>query len=602
MNFTFTNKTRNLIIDLRKKIVKTVNLLLPYLSIVNFFVILYDLGFDQQPDLDALLAFFYSASLVSFWVAFLLRLLLLPFRSAFKGTRPAEYIIFLLLSILILSRFFLFGWLSENLPFMSSLLLIHLLFMAVFFIELSKISIAFYDIQFDPALLYISSFFILIIIGTGLLLLPNATTSGITLIDAFFTATSAVCVTGLIVVDTATAFTTSGKIIILLLIQIGGLGVMTLTSFFGFFFQGAYSYQSHLFLKDFINEEKIGHIFRTLFKIIFFTLFIELLAAAILYYSLDAHYFENTWQQIGFSIFHSVSAFCNAGFSTLTQGLYDEKFRNQYHFQLVISGLIIIGGIGFPVIFNSYRYVRYYLGNRIRQFVHKKPALYDPRVLNVNTKLVFTTTLTLLLVGMLLFYLSEQEQALAGRSLYGKWVTAFFGSVTPRTAGFNTVDMAALATPTILFYLLFMWIGASPGSTGGGIKTTTFAVALLNTRSIAKAKDRVEVFKREINDESIRRAFAVMILSFLVIGLAVFLVSLFNPELTIISIAFECFSAYSTVGLSLGITAHLSFGSKLVIIGTMFLGRVGTLTLIVAFIKNVTSLSYRYPTESVFIS
>jgi potassium uptake TrkH family protein len=601
MNFNFINKTPN-VSQPRKKIIKTFNTILPYLSIANFFVILYDVGFDHTPELHFLLEIFYSASLVIFWVAFLLRLFSLTNQSAWKGTRIVEYVIFVSLTLLIIARFFLFGWISENIPFMGSLFLVHLLFIAVFFIELSKISLAFYKIQFDPAFLYIGSFFVLILFGTGLLLLPNTTTEGISLIDAFFTATSAVCVTGLIVLDTATDFTASGKVILLILIQIGGLGVMTLTSFFGFFFQGAYSYQSQIFLKDFINEEKIGHIFRTLFKIIFFTLFTELLGAVIIFFILDAQAFTNVWDRAGFALFHSISAFCNAGFSTLTDGLYDENFRNQYDFQLVIILLIIIGGIGFPVIFNSYRYLKYYVGNRVGQIVNKKPFQYDPRVLNINTKLVLITTISLLIVGTILFYITEQDQALANRSLYGKLVTAFFGSVTPRTAGFNTVDMTVLTTPTILFYLLFMWIGASPGSTGGGIKTTTFAVALLNTLSIAKVKDRVEVYRREITDESIRRAFAVMLLSFLAIGLAVFLVSILNPEMDLIVIAFECFSAYSTVGLSLGITADLSFGSKIVIMFTMFLGRVGTLTLLVAFIRNVTSLSYRYPEESVFIS
>ena len=172
----------------------------------------------------------------------------------------------------------------------------------------------------------------------------------------------------------------------------------------------------------------------------------------------------------------------------------------------------------------------------------------------------------------------------------------------PRTAGFNTVDMTTLALPTVLIYLILMWIGASPGSTGGGLKTTTFAVAILNTLSIAKGKNRVEAFKREITEESIRKAFAVILLSFLVIGLAVFLIMFLDPEKNLIAVAFECFSAFSTVGLSLGITGALSTGSKIVISITMFLGRVGILTLLIAFFHRLKSPNYRYPEESVFIS
>jgi len=585
------------------RIVKTIGTLLVSLSLINFFVILYDFGFRQTPGTKALLLSFYSLSLIGLWILFLLRLVVLHGHPKNKrGPRLTDYFIFSLLSFILFVRYFWVAWFLEHMPLVESLYFVHLLFLSVFLIEISKVSLAFYRVQFNPAFLYISSFVLLILFGTGLLLLPKATRNGIDLIDAFFTATSAVCVTGLVVVDTATDFTATGKIIILLLIQIGGLGVMTLTSFFGFFFQGAYSYQSQLLLRDFINEDKIGHISKTLFKIIFFTLFAELLGAIFIFYSLDNAAFVTFADKVQFSIFHSISAFCNAGFSTMTDGLYDVRFRHAYTFQLVIIGLIILGGIGFPVIFNYYRYVSHYLANRSRQILNKKPFMYDSRVLNVNSYLIVNTTLALLVIGTVLFLITEYQDALTERSVYGTIVTALFGSVTPRTAGFNTVDMTTLTRPTILFYLLFMWIGASPGSTGGGIKTTTFAIALLNTLSIARAKDRLEVFRREIPGASVRRAFAVMLLSFLVIGLAVFLVSLFNPEMDLIVIAFECFSAYSTVGLSLGITADLSFASKIVIMITMFLGRVGTLTLLIGFMRSVTSLSYRYPSENVFIS
>lgn len=442
----------------------------------------------------------------------------------------------------------------------------------------------------------------MIIIGTGLLLLPTSTVGGISVIDAFFTATSAVCVTGLIVVDTATAFTTNGKTIILLLIQIGGLGVMTLSSFFGFFFQGAYSYKSQLFLKDFINEDKLGMIFSTIIKIIFFTLTLELLGAVFIYFTLPDGFLPTVTEKLQFSVFHSISAFCNAGFSTLSDGLYDSNVRTQYNFQLVIIVLILFGGIGFPVIFNCFKYLRYFSNRKFSGYFNQTNTLYDPRVLNINTKLVLVTTAVLLLAGFFQYFLTEQQHTLTGRSSYGKVITALFGSVTPRTAGFNTVDMTALSIPTILIYLLLMWIGASPGSTGGGIKTTTFAISILNTISMARVKDRLEVFKREIPAESVQRAFAVMLLSFLVIGIAVFLLSTFDPHLGIIQIAFECFSAYSTVGLSLGITGDLSSSSKLTIIITMFLGRVGTLTLLVGLIRNIRSLHYRYPSENVYIS
>ncbi len=586
----------------RKQVFSLVNSLLLWLSVTNFIVIVYDFGFTHSPEVETLLGRFYSVSLLITCAALGIRLGLLPKGTVSRGARLAEYTVFVFQLITIISRFLLKGWLNEHVPFVRTLFFIYLLFTAVFFIELSKISLSFYRVKFSPALLYLIGFIVLIIAGTGLLLLPTATVQGISLVDAFFMATSAVCVTGLSVVDTATYFTHTGKVILLLLIQIGGLGVMTLTSFLGFFFQGAYSYQNQLFIREFINEDKIGQIVRTLFKIIFFTLAIELLGAVLIYASLDASLFVNHADRIEFSIFHAVSAFCNAGFSTLSGGLYHPLFRNQYNFQLIIALLIILGGIGFPVMFNCFRYFRNYLEGKTSRWLHRQPQLPYSGTLNVNTKLILVTTASLLVTGTGLFYLTEHSHALAGRSGYGQFVTAFFGSVTPRTAGFNTVDMIALTRPTILFYLLFMWIGASPGSTGGGIKTTTFAIGLLTTISVARSKDRLEIFRREIASESVRRAFAVMLLSFLVIGLAVFLVALFDPDKQLIEIAFECFSAYATVGLSLDLTPTMSSASKIVIMVTMYLGRVGTLTLLVGLIRRVKNINYHYPSENVFIS
>jgi Trk-type K+ transport system membrane component len=389
----------------------------------------------------------------------------------------------------------------------------------------------------------------------------------------------------------------------MILFQIGGLGMMTFTSFFGFFFKGGHSLQSQLFLKDYINEDNISKIGSTLIKIILFTIGFELIASGLIFVIVDASLFSSTGERAFFALFHSISAFCNAGFSTLTNGLYETGFRTEYHMHLILAISIIIGGIGFPVIVTYYQVAKRICTNYYNIFTQKDSFYHHtPRVFNINTKLTTVTTFILLVAGFITYWVFEENNTLAGLDGYGKFVTAFFGSVTPRTAGFNTVDMTQLAMPTVLIYLILMWIGASPGSTGGGLKTTTFAVAVLNTLSIAKGKDRVEVFKRQIDPETVRKAFAVILLSFLVIGLGVFLVLFFNPELGILDVAFEIFSAFSTVGLSLGITAKLTTGSKLVVSIIMFLGRVGTLTVLVAFIRKTRSLRYKYPQEGVFIS
>jgi Trk-type K+ transport system membrane component len=206
------------------------------------------------------------------------------------------------------------------------------------------------------------------------------------------------------------------------------------------------------------------------------------------------------------------------------------------------------------------------------------------------------------LVAFIAFYFLEYNNTLAEHNSFGKIVTALFGATTPRTAGFNTVDTAAMAFPTLMMVMLLMWIGASPQSTGGGIKTSTFAIALLNILSLARGKSRIEIFRREIADVSVRRAFAIIFLSFVVIALAITLISIFDPGKKLVDIAFECFSAYGTVGLSLGITGDLSSASKFVIIVVMFVGRVSTLSLFIALFRKLKHENYSYPKEEIIIN
>jgi len=213
-----------------------------------------------------------------------------------------------------------------------------------------------------------------------------------------------------------------------------------------------------------------------------------------------------------------------------------------------------------------------------------------------------STTLVLLLAGTGMFFLLEKDGVLRGMSLAGQAVTSLFGAVTPRTAGFNTVDMNALATPTLLLTIALMWIGASPGSTGGGIKTSTFALAFLNIFSIAKGRNRVEYNGREISADSLHRAFGIILMSVLVISICIFALTITNPQIALRAIVFESFSAFSTVGLSLGVTPQFNDAGKLILTAAMFIGRIGTITLMVAFFRKLASLSYRYPTEHININ
>lgn len=578
------------------------NNILQILSFLAFGFLIYDLGFSKEIQ-TGLVGRIYFVILAFMSLGYSIRLF-----SKSEKFNKSRYIVEIGI-ILVLLLAFLVNF--EVLEIESSLIVgnlqikaffVNLLVFILFLIELSKLSLIANQLKIHPAMVFILSFLLVILIGTGLLSLPNATVNGIGWVDALFTSTSAVCVTGLIVLDTSSDFTFLGQFIIMILFQIGGLGMMTFTSFFGFFFKGSYSLQNQLFLKDYINEENISAINSTLVKIILFTLITEGVAALMISSVIDSSLFENSGEQIFFSVFHAISGFCNAGFSTLGNGLYEVGFREEYTVQLIIAFVIILGGIGFPVVVGYYNYFRHVAVGTKRMLTGEEEYKHAPRVVNINIRLIVYTTAILLVIGFVTYWIFEAENTLKGLSGYGKFVTAFFGSVTPRTAGFNTVDMSALAMPTVLIYLILMWIGASPGSTGGGLKTSTIAVAVLNAVSIAKGKNRVEIFKRQISNETLRKAFAVILLSFLVIGLGVFLVLLFDPDLPLISVAFEIFSAFSTVGLSLGITGDLSTGSKIVVSIIMFLGRVGTLTVLVAFIQKTRALRYKYPEEGVFIT
>lgn len=457
-----------------------------------------------------------------------------------------------------------------------------------------------------PALAFVLSFFILIMLGTSLLLLPLSTPDGISAIDALFTATSAVCVTGLIVVDTGSDFTRFGQIIILLLIQFGGLGMLTFTNLFGLFFRGSGSLQNRLILKNMINASRVGNTFRRLIQIMVFTVTVEALGTAIIYFSIGPE-LPATQDRFFFSVFHAISAFCNAGFSTLSNSLYEPFIRHKYFIHLVIATLIILGGIGFGVVIDYYRYLIKWIRYRVHvwQRTTRKSKALSPPDISLNTVLIVRTALFLWLGGTVLFFLLEQKHMLDDASSFGQWVTSIFAAVTPRTAGFNTVPTAELQTPTLVLMLFLMWVGASPGSTGGGIKTTTFALSFLNVAQQIMGTRRIRVGWKEIPTEAPRRAMSILTLSLAAIGTSSFLLLFTDGQLGLKAIFFESVSAFSTVGLSLGITDALSTAGKIIITITMFVGRVGFLTLLTGIIRQLVRYRPqpgRYPEEEIFIN
>ncbi|MCX7861668.1 MAG: hypothetical protein N2449_01575 [Bacteroidales bacterium] len=573
-----------------------------FISIIIIGLTIYRTGFPLNDSRDLFIKSIILNLQILLLILFIIRFFKLIHTRSKKRVILGEFLLIALLSIFVLEHFvfqhkfkqILSSWYN----FAESIYLVGTNII-IFLIEFSKKSLRFLE-KYNPSVLFLSSFILLIIIGTLLLLLPSATYKGISLTDAFFISTSAVCVTGLITVDIPSTFTFFGKTIILSLIQAGGIGIMTFTTFFGLFFTGSSSFKDQLIIKDIIASETISEIFKTLLKIIVFTFIIEFFGFIFIWFSIDPHLTLNS-DNIKFSIFHTVSAFCNAGFSTKSAGLMDSMLQHNYLLHMVIAFLIIAGGIGFPILLNYYKLLKHLFYN-FGRILKGKSYSHKPHIINVNSRLVIITTSLLILFGAIFFLIFEYNNSLKGYSLGEKIIFSFFASVTPRTAGFNTIDYATVLPITALLTMFLMWIGASPSGTGGGIKTSTFAIAILNIFSFAKGKNRIEVWRREISSQSVRKAFAVIQLSLLVVGLSIVLVSSFNPELDFIKVIFECFSAFGTVGLSMGITPHLSEASKWVIIVTMFLGRVGTLTLFIAFLRKVSTVKYKYPTDEILIN
>ena len=456
----------------------------------------------------------------------------------------------------------------------------------------------------NPSLILAVSFLIIILIGTGLLMLPRSTVAGISWVDSLFISTSAVCVTGLTSVDVASTFTTTGFVIIILLIQIGGLGVMTLTSFFAMFFMGNTSLYNQLVVRDMVSSNSLNSLLSTLVYILGFTLAIEGAGMLAIWSDIHGTMGMDIHEELAFSAFHSISAFCNAGFSTLPGNLGNPLLMSGHNpFYIYISLLIILGGIGFPILVNFKDIILYHI-RRFWRFL--RTWEWDGRrfyhLYNLNTRIVLIVTFLLLVVGTAGIALFEWNASFAGMSVADKWTQAFFNASCPRTAGFSSVDLAGLSVQTLLIYLILMWIGGGSQSTAGGIKVNAFAVVVLNLVAVLRGTERVEVFGRELSYDSIRRSNATVVMSFGVLFVFIFIISILEPTLSLLTVTFECVSAISTVGSSLNATPLLGSDSKLLVALLMFVGRVGLITLMLGIIKQKKNTKYQYPSGQIIIN
>jgi trk system potassium uptake protein TrkH len=429
----------------------------------------------------------------------------------------------------------------------------------------------------------ITTFLITIAVGTIVLLLPFSTVKGsIAIEDALFTSASAVTVTGLIVKDTATDFTLFGQIVILVLLQIGGLGFMTFSTFTILLMGKSFSLKDKSVIENDFTAGSYKNLKDLLKKIVFMTFAIEIIGAVVLYYQFTG---LSGGRRIFSSIFHSVSAFCNAGFSIFSNSLEDYIANTGINITLMV--LIILGGIGFLVMSETLMFLR----RKIKRFSR----------FSLHSKLVLITSALLILAGFIVIFLEELLNKSNTLPLGTKILSSLFQSVTARTAGFNTINLNYFSFASIFIILLLMFVGASPGSTGGGIKTSSTGVVIAYLRSRLRGRQNVDLFYRNIPTHMIEKAFIVIIISFLLISVSAILLLTFEPGLKMPELVFETVSAFGTVGLSMGITAQLSLPSKLIIMVTMFIGRIGPLTLLIALSKRESRAVFNYPEENIMI-
>lgn len=433
-------------------------------------------------------------------------------------------------------------------------------------------------------------FLVVILVGTFLLMLPISTSNGAwnDLIIALFTSTSAVCVTGHIVVDTATHFSPWGHFFILALIQVGGLGYMVVSTFLLLLLGRKIGLQDKLALQEALDRPKLQGGAQVVRSIIATVLLFEITGIFLLMgvFLPDYGFSKGLW----FAIFHSVSAWNNAGFSLFSDSLVG--YKSSVLLNLTIPGLIIFGGIGYETLFETYLW--------LRDRLLRQPARI---VFSLHFRVAISTTLVLLSIGTFMIFWTEygNMQTIGSLGIGNKILASWFQSVTSRTAGFNTIDIGKMTTASLFITIALMFIGASPGGTGGGIKTTTLRVLSSCTKSILQGKETVSMYERQIPFSLVLKSIGVVFGSMALVAISTIWVSLSNPELDFIQILFEVVSAFGTVGLSTGITAQLTASSQLMIIATMYIGRVGVLVLMAALLGDPRPQVIRYPEESLLV-
>lgn len=466
-------------------------------------------------------------------------------------------------------------------------------------LELSDNTNIISNIKLHPSSIFIASFLVLCGVGTVLLMMPEMTVQqgSMRFVDALFTSVSATCVTGLIVVDTATFFTYKGHLVIMLLMKLGGLNIVSFAYLAAFLNRAGFGLKQDDIIEDFITKDALFNAKGMLIKVFTLSVVIELVGGLLIYLLVTPDMpFESEGDKFFFGIFHSISAFNNGGFSTFTDGMYSVFIREAYLMHVVVALLILLGAFGFTVMFDLFTPSK--MRDRLKH-PWKRP--------HMSTILAVRTHLILIAIGAVLYLMAEWNTTLSDQNFVEKGVVAMFQSVSVRSAGLNTADIFSLSTATIFMLIFMMFVGGNTFSTAGGIKTSTFALICINTWSIIRGKKNVEVLGRTIPNDDMLKAFTVLVTfggGMLICIYALCLTEehiLAMPDRGLIDLIFEEVSAFSTCGLSTGITSMLSDSGKIILSVSMFIGRLGTLSIIFAFSRKIISTNYSYPEEHLMV-
>ena len=470
--------------------------------------------------------------------------------------------------------------------------LIQVYFLVVAFYEAGKTTNVLPKIRLHPSNIFMISFVIIILVGTAMLMLPEMTlaTSEIDFVDALFMSTSATCVTGLTTVNVANFLTFKGQLVILLLVQLGGINIVAFGSFVALASKFGMGVRQHSVLEDFMNKGNVLSAKGILKKIIVWTLTIEFIGAVLLYFSWDPGMYKDASGKLFSSVFHSISAFNNAGVSTFPQGYFTEGVRTNFIVHNISAILMFLGALGFVAIFDIFDW------KKIKERVNSPWKKFS-----LGTKIALYFSLGLVFTGWFFFYIFESDNTLENTGFFQSMSHSLLYSVSARSSGFNTLDTNSLAAPTLLMLVFLMFIGGSSSSTAGGIKTSTFAVIWASVIGTIRGREHAQIFKKTIPNTLVYKALSVLTIYILLILIGVVSLSISEEELlkssgfTVLDLIFEEVSAFTTTGLSTGITPFLSVAGKVILTISMFIGRVGMLTIAYAVGKEAISKNYKYP-------